>query len=76
MNKGTAVQALCRHYGLQKENVMSIGDYYNDIDMFLASGISVAMANAPEDIKSQVTYVTKADNLRCGVAEAICRFLS
>ena len=55
---------------------MSIGDYYNDIDMFLASGISVAMANAPEDIKSQVTYVTKADNLRCGVAEAICRFLS
>ncbi|MBQ3830760.1 MAG: HAD family phosphatase [Spirochaetales bacterium] len=75
VNKGTAVQALCRHYGIKRENVMSIGDYYNDIDMFLASGISVAMANAPDDIKSQVTYVTKADYKHCGVAEAIYRFI-
>lgn len=74
VNKGSAVKALCRHYGIEKKNVMAIGDYYNDIDMFLASGISVAMANAPDDIKSQVSYVTEADNLHCGVAEAIYRF--
>ncbi|MCR5443879.1 MAG: Cof-type HAD-IIB family hydrolase [Sphaerochaetaceae bacterium] len=76
VNKGTAVQALCRHYGIAKENVMAIGDYYNDIDMFRESAVSVAMANAPDDIKGQVTYVTEADNLSCGVAEAIYRFLS
>lgn len=76
INKGTAVQALCRHYGIKKQNVMSIGDYYNDIDMFKASGISVAMANAPDDIKQMVSYVTQADNVNCGVAEAIYRFLS
>lgn len=76
VNKGTAVQALCRHYGIGRENVMSLGDYYNDIDMFKASGISVAMANAPEDIKRMVTYVTQADNVNAGVAEAIYRFLS
>ncbi len=75
INKGTAVQALCRHYGIEKCNVMSIGDYYNDLDMFEASGISVAMANAPDDIKSRVSYVTSADNVHCGVAEAIRRFL-
>ena len=75
INKGTAVQALCRHYGIEQCNVMSIGDYYNDLDMFRASGISVAMANAPEDIKKQVSYVTEADNAHCGVAEAIFRFL-
>ena len=54
---------------------MAIGDYYNDIAMFNASGISVAMANSPEDIKKQVTYVTKADNVHCGVAEAIYSFM-
>jgi len=75
INKGTAVQALCRHYGIEKCNVMAIGDYYNDIDMFRAAGISVAMANAPEDIKKMVTYVTSADNIHCGVAEAINRFV-
>ena len=55
---------------------MSLGDYYNDIDMFKASGISVAMANAPDDIKQMATYVTQADNVNAGVAEAIYRFLS
>ncbi|MBO4424396.1 MAG: HAD family phosphatase [Spirochaetales bacterium] len=75
VNKGTAVEALCRHYGIGRENVMAIGDYYNDIAMFNASGISVAMANSPEDIKKQVTYVTKADNVHCGVAEAIYSFM-
>lgn len=75
INKGTAVQALCRHYGIERCNVMSIGDYYNDMDMFRASGISVAMANAPDDIKRMVSYVTEADNIHCGVAEAISLFL-
>ncbi len=71
VNKGTAIQALCRHYGIGKENVMAIGDYYNDVDMLNASGLPVAMANAPDDIKALAKYVTKADNNHCGVAEAI-----
>ena len=75
INKGTAVKALCRFYGIEKENVMSIGDFYNDIDMFRESGISVAMANAPEDVKSQASFVTQADADHAGVAEAIYRFL-
>ncbi len=75
VNKGTAVQALCRHYGIGRENVMSIGDFYNDVDMFAASGLSVAMANSPADIKALVSYVTEADYRSCGVAEAIRRFV-
>ncbi len=71
VNKGTAIQALCRYYGIGKENVMSIGDYYNDMDMLKASGLPVAMANSPADIKAIAKYVTKADNNGCGVAEAL-----
>ena len=75
INKGTAVQSLCRFYGIAKENVMSMGDFYNDLDMFRESGISVAMANAPEDLKAQVSFVTKADADHAGVAEAIYHFI-
>ncbi len=75
VNKGTAIDILIKHYGIKKENVMSIGDYYNDVDMFKTSGISVAMANAPDDIKAMADYVTEADNCNCGVAEAIHRFI-
>lgn len=75
INKGTAVNALCRHYGIKKENVMSIGDYYNDVDMFKASGLSVAMPNAPQEVRALVDYVTEADNEHGGVAEAIRTFI-
>ena len=75
INKGTAVRSLCRFYGIGKENVMSMGDFYNDLDMFRESGISVAMANAPEDLKAQVSFVTKADADHAGVAEAIYHFI-
>lgn len=75
VNKGSAINTLCRHYGLKKENVMSIGDYYNDIDMFKASGLSVAMRNAPEEVRNLADYVTESDNEHGAVAEAICRFI-
>ena len=75
INKGTAINALCRHYDIRKENVMAIGDYYNDIDMFKASGLSVAMSNAPSEVKSLADYVTEADNEHGGVAEAIHTFI-
>ena len=75
INKGTAVKALCTFYGISQENVMSLGDFYNDLDMFHESGVSVAMANAPDDIKSMVSFVTKADADHAGVAEAIYHFL-
>lgn len=71
VNKGTAIKALCGFYGIKKENVLCIGDYFNDVDMFKASGFPVAMANAPAEIKAMAKYVTKADNNNGGVAEAI-----
>lgn len=75
VNKGTAVDALCRHYNITRENVMAVGDYYNDVAMFRAAGVSVSMANAPKDIQEMTTYTTINDNGHCGVAEAIGKFI-
>lgn len=74
INKGTAVDALCRYYGIERSNVMAIGDYYNDIDMLKIAGIPVAVQNAPDDIKAIARYITDSDCNNSAVAEAIERF--
>ncbi len=49
---------------------MAVGDYYNDIGMFRAAGYAVAMANAPEEVKSHAHACT-ASNSEDGLALAI-----
>lgn len=74
-NKGQAVKSLCKYYGLKKEEVMSVGDYDNDIAMLDSSGIAVAVANATDNLKKHATYITQADCEHGAVAEAIIRFV-
>lgn len=74
VNKGTAIDALCRYYGIERSNVMAIGDYYNDIDMLRIVGVPVAVNNAPDDIKALAKYITDSDCNHSAVAEAIERF--
>jgi len=74
-HKGNAVRGLCRYYNIPKENVMVCGDYYNDVFMFREAGVSVAAANAPDEVKKAATYVTEADNTQGVVAEAIRVFI-
>lgn len=74
-HKGNAVRGLCRYYGISRDNVMACGDYYNDIFMFREAAVSVAAANAPDDVKAEATYVTEADNNTGVVAEAIRTFI-
>lgn len=75
VNKGTAVDALCRHYGIERSNVLAIGDYYNDIDMLRIVGVPVTVRNAPDDIKAVARYVTESDCNNSAVAEALERFV-
>lgn len=75
VNKGTAVDALCRHYGIERSNVLAIGDYYNDIDMLKIVGVPVTVRNAPDDIKAVARYVTENDCNNSAVAEALERFV-
>jgi Cof subfamily protein (haloacid dehalogenase superfamily) len=69
-DKGTFVQATARHLGISTAAVATIGDMHNDVAMFKVSGVSFAMGNAAEEIKSQATDVT-ASNEEEGFAKAI-----
>lgn len=75
VNKGTAVQYLAEEVlGLQAENVMVIGDNFNDLEMLQYAGIGVAMGNAPEGVKAIANWIAP-DVEQDGVAAAITEFL-
>ncbi|MBO8159010.1 Cof-type HAD-IIB family hydrolase [Thermosyntropha sp.] len=57
-DKAEALKVVAEHYGIKQEEVMAIGDSYNDIPMLRWAGIGVAMGNAPEEVKKEADYVT------------------
>jgi hypothetical protein len=75
VNKGAAVQYIAEDLlGLQPENVMAIGDNFNDVEMISYAGVGVAMGNAPSEVKAGANWVAP-DVEEDGVAEAIAKFI-
>jgi hydroxymethylpyrimidine pyrophosphatase-like HAD family hydrolase len=60
--------------GLQAQNVMAIGDNFNDVEMIEYAGTGIAMGNAPEAVKALANWVAP-DVEDDGAAAAIERFL-
>ena len=72
VNKGTSIDDISKYLGIDKDNIMAIGDDYNDIEMLRKAGYSFAMGNAPDEVKSHAKFITDT-NERDGVAKAIER---
>jgi hypothetical protein len=72
-SKGKAVEVLGSLLGIPRAEVMAIGDNENDLSMFSAAGLRIAMGNASEELKLKADHIT-GRNTECGVAEAIMRY--
>jgi len=74
-DKGTFVQAMARRLDISTDAVATIGDMQNDLAMFRKSGMSIAMGNAPDDVKRQATRVVASneDEGFAGAVEMILR---
>ena len=68
--KGIALEQFAKSKGIAMENVMAIGDNFNDLSMLQRAGYSVAMGNAPEEIKAACKSVTTTNEFD-GVGMAI-----
>jgi Cof subfamily protein (haloacid dehalogenase superfamily) len=74
-NKGTAVKYLAEEVlGLQAENVMAIGDNFNDLEMIEYAGLGIAMGSAPHPVQAVADWVAP-DVEEDGAAAAIAKFL-
>jgi Cof subfamily protein (haloacid dehalogenase superfamily) len=74
-NKGLAVQYLANYLHIKQEEIIAIGDSFNDKYMIEYVGLGVAISNAREEIKEIANYVTKSNNNENGVAEVINKFI-
>jgi len=74
-DKGTFVDAMAKRLGISTKAVATIGDMQNDLAMFKNSGLSIAMGNASDDVKTQATEVTASneDEGFAGAVELILR---
>jgi Cof subfamily protein (haloacid dehalogenase superfamily) len=73
-NKGFAMDYLARKLAVVKDETASIGDQPNDVLMFKRSGFSIAMGNAPDEVKRQASAVTDSSDEE-GFAKAVERYL-
>ena len=71
-SKGLALNWVAERKGVPREHRMVIGDNFNDLTMFDVAGISVAVGNAPDEVRRRAMMVV-ASNDEGGVAEAIDR---
>ncbi len=74
-SKGHAVAKLAEINGLRPENVMAIGDNFNDLEMLLYAGTPVVMGNADPSLLEMGEFYTTLNNDDSGVAAAIERFI-
>ena len=74
VSKWQALERLMAAEGVTAEDVMAIGDDYNDLEMIRGAGLGVAMGNAVEPVRAAAGYVT-GSNDEDGVVQAIERFV-
>jgi Cof subfamily protein (haloacid dehalogenase superfamily) len=72
--KGRALESCARGLGLAREQVMAIGDNYNDLEMLEFAGTPVVMGNAVDPLKTRGFHQTGGQD-EAGVAEAIHRLV-
>ncbi|MGH9776113.1 MAG: HAD-IIB family hydrolase [Candidatus Acidiferrales bacterium] len=69
-SKGAALEEWAARRGIARENVMAIGDNWNDRDMLEFAGVPIVMANSAPELQSLGWRVTLTND-EAGVAAAI-----
>ena len=58
VSKAAAVNILAQKLGIDRSEVMAIGDSDNDLPMLKAAGTSIAMGNGTDEVKAACDFVT------------------
>lgn len=75
VSKAEAMKTIGTIYGIKQEEMLAIGDGYNDLPMIKFAKLGVAMKNAPDEVKQQADYITEHSNNCDAIAEIIEKFI-
>ena len=70
VNKGRGLKALLESLNIEAAEVAAVGDSLQDLEMFRVAGFSVALANAPEELRMEADAVASKP-YGLGFAEAV-----
>lgn len=62
VNKGIAVEAIQKKYGIDRTESMAFGDYLNDVGLIKSCEESYCMENGHPDLKALAKYVTASND--------------
>ena len=74
IDKAQSLAVLLQKIGYTREEMIAIGDGFNDKSMIEFAGMGVAMANAQEVVKQAANYITLS-NEEDGVAAVVEKFM-
>ena len=74
IDKALSLNVLLEKTGISREEVMAIGDGFNDLPLIRFAGLGIAMGNAQEPVKKAADYITLS-NEEDGVAAAVEHFI-
>jgi len=69
-SKGHALRRWAQEHAIPREQIMAIGDNFNDLEMLEFAGVAFVMGNASQELKQSGWRVT-ASNSESGVAQAL-----
>lgn len=75
IDKAKTLDVLLKDLGFTRDNLIAVGDGWNDISMIEYAGLGVAMCNAQDEVKEKADYITTNSNEDDGVAEIVEKFL-
>lgn len=75
VDKGYGLRWLTHYLNMTSQEVIAIGDNYNDVEMIKEAGLGVSVLCASDDIKELSDYVTSLDYDQGAVKEVIEKFV-
>lgn len=74
IDKAQSLERLLKHTGLEREEMIAVGDGFNDLSMIKYAGLGVAMENAQQAVKDAADYITLSND-EDGVAVMAHKFI-
>lgn len=73
IDKAQSLTVLLKEIGMTKDEMIAVGDGFNDLSMIKYAGLGVAMANAQDTVKEAADFITLSND-EDGVAHVVEKF--
>jgi len=72
--KSNAIKSLEKTLKVKRNEIIAIGDNFNDMDMIIYAGMGIAMGNSPDEVKAVADAITGIND-EDGLQQAIEKYL-